>query len=261
MVMLSAFFDESYNHRTKDNAKSPLVYTVAGCVGTQWQWTKFQKKWKRVLDGENLPFFHMTDFDNPHDKVYGKWPKEKKVEFLKTLHKIMERNSLRRFSVGIVMSDYDGLTNAEKYAFGNNPHLCAIITCMKHIGVWANQSAYKERMQYIFEAGSRYDADVRRFFKDLTEEEKEYYRVGGDSYQDKKRFPPLQAADIIALETRKELSRQLESTNTRKARQSIRNLRTPSLDEWFYMDRQAFEKAVAQMKRSPLAQSVNYSWE
>jgi hypothetical protein len=261
MVMLTAYFDESYNHRTKDNPNTPLVYTVAGCVGDERQWKKFQKKWKEALERDVLKrwqevcgaekklFFHMKEFDNPHSKIYGDWPKQKKATFLAELHKIMERQSMRRFSVGIVISDYDDMSVAEKYAFGDNPHVCAIVTCMKHIGRWANQAGFKEPMQYVFEQGSKYDKEVNTLFKSLTDEEKEYYRVGGWSFEDKRKFLPLQTADIIAVETRKELSRQLETGNTRKTRASIRNLRVESLDEWFYMDRQAFDEAIAQFKR------------
>jgi hypothetical protein len=57
---------------------------------------------------------------------------------------------------------------------------------------------------------------------------------------------PLQAADILAFETRKEMCRQLDLSTTRKIRESIKNLHVPSIDEWAYVERENFQQILAQ---------------
>ena len=76
MAFVTAYFDESYA------SPNPSVYTVAGYVSTDRRWAKFQKawmgllkqevqqQWRKVYGPDKPLFFHMTDFDNPHDKVY-----------------------------------------------------------------------------------------------------------------------------------------------------------------------------------------------
>ena len=49
MAMLTAYFDESYSHKTLAEPDKPLVYTVAGWVATVEGWRAFRKEWKKAL--------------------------------------------------------------------------------------------------------------------------------------------------------------------------------------------------------------------
>lgn len=253
MVMVmdyTGYFDESENTLDKTRPNLPRVYTVAGCVGTDRQWLKFQKKWKAILGREVLPrwrevygdnkpvFFHMTDFDNPHSKIYGDWPTARKVAFLRQLHNIMSAHSLRRFSSSTVVSDYEDLAPEEQYAMGN-PHVHGAVSCFKLIRGWADKVKIYDRFLYVFESGSPHEKKLRRCTADLTDEQKDAYRISKIAFVDKREMSPLQGADILAFETRKEMCRQLDP-GTRKTRQSIRNLHVPSLDEWAYMAKEQF---------------------
>lgn len=118
MAFITIYLDESYSQ-----PPIPVVYTIAGCVSTDGQWSKFQKRWKNVLDRDVLPrwkqvygankpmYFHMTDFGNPHSKIYGDWAEERKKKFLNELLKIMKQHSMRRFATSVIHADYDALTN------------------------------------------------------------------------------------------------------------------------------------------------------
>jgi len=256
MVMLTGYFDESYNQATSENPDVPLVYTIAGCVGLGRQWVKFQKKWKAALDREVLSkwqevygkdkpiFFHMKDFDNPHSKIYGDWSKDKKVKFLRELHSIMAKHSLRRFATAIIVAEHQELTTEEQYVFGH-PHICAAINCVKRVAEWAKRANYLEPILYVFEKGSVHDKEMRRLFeKTLSDDEKSFYGINKLAIEDKRNLSPLQAADIIAFETRKEHCRQLDKNKARRERGSIRNLHVPALDEWYVMGREHFRQVL-----------------
>ena len=60
-----------------------------------------QEHWRKIYGPDKPLFFHMTDFDNPHDKVYGRWKRKKKIWFLKELHKIIKKSYIQSFASGV----------------------------------------------------------------------------------------------------------------------------------------------------------------
>jgi hypothetical protein len=237
MAFITGYFDESYTH-----PPAALVYTVAGYISAQPQWTKFQKEWRKVLDAEGVEHFHMKDFQACRPP-YDEWSKEKRAKFLQGLHKIINKRVMRGFATSVVVNDWNALTDEQKFVFGV-PHLCATINCMKHIANWANRINLREPILYVFEKGSNHDKDLRRLFNEsLTEQEGAHYRVERLAFGTKE-DSPLQAADIAAYEMTKEISRMFDENNNRPSRASIKNLICP-LDEWFYMDKEQFNKILA----------------
>lgn len=163
---------------------------------------------------------------------------------MKELHSIIQKYYQRSFSTGIVISDYEELSDKEKSAFGS-PHLCAAINCAKHIGEWADSINLDEPIRYVFEQGTVDDKKLSRLFNDWSsEEQKAQYRVKTLEFGTKN-LQPLQAADILTVETRKEMSRRLETNKLRGTRKSILNLHVPTLDDWYYMDKAKFNKITS----------------
>lgn len=246
--MLTVYCDESENTPLQDKPDMLRVYTIACCVGLDREWIKFQKKWKRVLDRDVLPkwrqvhgdkpvFFHMTDFANPHSKIYGDWSDKKKEKLLAELHDITAKHTLRRFATGVLLKDYEELTDDERLVFGH-PHAAASINCLKRIREWAIKENRNDPMLYVFEKGSAHDPKIRRLFEATMDNgNKAEYRIGGFALKDKRDFSPLQAADILAIESRWEVCRQLDPAITRGQRKSLRNLITRNIDEWYFLDR------------------------
>lgn len=249
MAMITRYYDESENTPLASKPDMLRVYTVAACVGLDRQWVKFQKKWKAVLDEEVLPqwrqvygpdkpvFFHMTEFANPHSKIYGAWSDEKKQKLLRTLHSIMAKHVLRRFATGILLRDYDQLSDEEKFALGH-PHAAATIHILKRIRDWAIREGYNEPMLDVFELGSPHDKKIRKLFESaLSDDLRREYRSSGLAFKDKREMSPLQASDILATETRWEVCRQFDPAITRNSpRRSAQNLYMPNVDEWTFMD-------------------------
>ena len=65
--MLTLYGDESYSH-----PPAPLVYTIAGYISETYRWEKFEREWAKVLEKENIEFFHMKDFAQKKG-VYETW--------------------------------------------------------------------------------------------------------------------------------------------------------------------------------------------
>jgi hypothetical protein len=218
MAMLTLYLDESYSH-----PPAPLIYTVAGYIATVNEWRKFQKEWRRELDRAGIDFFHMTTFE-ARRKEYEGWSNEKRVEVLKRLHRSIHRRILTGFASSVVVADYNEVMNPNIRRGYGEPHEFAVVACMKYIRDWGNQNGYHEPIAYVLESGSDRQKIVNAVFNHMDEEQRREYRIGSWTFADKRDLNPLQAADILAYEMTKEMTRRLDKSNTRPVRRSMQNL-------------------------------------
>jgi hypothetical protein len=233
--MVIAYFDESYSH-----PPAPVVYTVAGYIAEAERWQIFTRRWQAILDKDNLPPFSMKDYDNPHSKNYGSWDKERKTAFLLELHKIIKDTYIKSFSTSILQEDYDALAVEAQFAFGK-PHSMAATNCLKLISEWADKKNLQEPISYVFEKGSGDDKTLNYLYNTILDEEiQKRYRIKKLDF-DTKKLQPLQAADMVAYETRKETGRRYFSPE-RHIRKSMKNLHDPVRDEWVILDMIQMEK-------------------
>jgi hypothetical protein len=242
MVMVgdfSLYGDESYSHPPE-----PLVYTIGCYVSTHVQWKTFQKEWRRILDAENIEFFHMVDFQ-ACKPPYGSWSKEKRASFLASLHAVIHKRTLMSFATTADIEDFENLTAEQKEALVN-PHVFAAKNCMKAVGVWAARNIINYPLiAYIFEKGSPHDNKLKRLFtEEFTDEDRWFFRMASLAFVDKKIMSPLQAADIVAYESRKEIVRRLDVANPRPARLSGINLGKTNRDVWMYCEKYDFIKSI-----------------
>lgn len=266
MAFVTLYCDESYAN------PNPTVYTVGGYISTDRLWKKFHKawiallkkevgeQWRKVYGPDKPIFFHMTDFDNPYSKIYGDWKHEKKIWFLKELHKIIKKTYIRSFATGVIVADYDELSDEQKYAIGT-PHMFVSINCAKQVAGWAERENRQHPIQYVFEKGPNDNKALQNHFSTLSPEMGLFYRmteINSFAIMDKRNASPLQASDILALEVRKEMERRLQEPNgRRKMRESIKNLHIPILDEWNFIDKSALLKLFANEKvREAMADEI-----
>ncbi len=235
------YFDESYTH-----PPGPRVYTVAGYLSTDDQWRKFRKEWSRILESEGLDHFHMVDFQ-ACKPPYDAWSKEKRANFLASLHAIIHKRTLMSFATNADVDDFEALTSEQQKALVS-PHVFAAKNCMKTVGFWAAQNIINHPIiAYIFEEGSPQDKQLRRLVETLTEEDQWFFRMASLTFAKKKSLNPLQAADVVAYESTKECARKLNPLNERRARLSGMNLASdPARNKWFYCEKYAFIGAIEQ---------------
>lgn len=240
MAVLTGYFDEIYSHPPK-----PEVYTVAGYVSEDWRWKRFNSEWARALADEDIPYFHMIDC--AHKKgVYAEWSEDKRKRFLKKLHYIIRSNTIVDFAVSVVVADYNEVIPPEnvvlRTGFGE-PHVFAVIGCLKDIHEWARHARLADRINYVFEQGTVHDVTVRRVFGSFDDAHNEHYRSRGCAFYDKRDRAPLQAADALAYENMSEMRRRIDPSNTRPMRASAKNLVRPA-SSWAYYDKAQMLKVV-----------------
>lgn len=256
-MQLTGYFDESYTH-----APAPLIYTVGGYVSSVKRWKKFEREWAEALREVDVSFFHMAKFE-ARKKEYEGWSNEKRVRVLRRLHGIIKERVFVGFACSVNLSDYQEVIKTDELrAYFGNPHVFVTIACMKTIGAWADGQHFREPIAYVFESGSGHDAEVSRLFANAIRDEnqRERYRVGSFSIQDKRLILPLQAADILAYEVTKVISWGIDNENMRPVRQSIKNLRLPCFNEWYYYGKvELIELVTSAQERGLLGPPINPS--
>lgn len=238
MVALTAYFDESYSQG--ENA----VYTVAGYLSTVEKWEVFRKEWQALLDRDDLPPFSMKKFVNPYDKIYGKWSKSKRKLFNRIQHKLIKECYEQSFATSLIMDAYNAATPAQQMGLGT-PHEFTAIHCLKEIKIYADKNGINpEEMTYVFEQGTAQDKYLEATILTVLQSPHRSLYVPGKVAFDTKKNPCLQAADVVAYETRKEMSRRA-SKATRPERQSIINLQDRKRDNWSYFDTEQLQMVLA----------------
>ena len=202
-MTLSVYMDKS-----GPNAVIPAI-TVAGVVSTVEGWDAFNEEWFEALhDFENLPHFHMTDYESGTG-LYKDWQaRDVKKERLRRLLGIIKRHVLAVVGASVSLAD------CESY-FGAPPLQTAYGLTATHCFMLLPQFRYvmerpDERIVYIFEQGDEGHGKLGKQYDDMyaTEWRRTYNRLAGKLEVERKDFPPLQAADILAFEGWKKWARE-----------------------------------------------------
>ena len=239
---LSLYFDESYNH-----SPEPRVYTVGGYLSTDVQWRKFRKEWSRILASEGLDHFHMVDF-HACKPPYDLWSKERRAAFLASLHAVIHKRTIMSFASTADVEDFQRLTLEQRSTLVS-PHVFAAKNCMKMVGFWGASNIINDPIiAYIFEEGQPHQKQLSRLVNTLTDEDKWFFRMASLRFAPKKGMnglSPLQAADMVAYESMKEIARQINPANERKARLSGVNLASDrTRNQWLYSGQYDFIKSI-----------------
>jgi hypothetical protein len=233
------YCDESYTYPPDSR-----LYTVAGYLSTDVQWSKFRKEWRRILEAERLDHFHMVDFQ-ACKPPFDSWSKDKRISFLTSLHSVIHKRTIMSFATTADIEEFETLTSEQKKALVS-PHIFAAKNCMKTVGFWAAENIINYPViAYIFEEGQPHQRQLNQFVKTLTDEDTWFFRMASLTFA-KKKLNPLQAADVVAYESTKEIARKINPLNKRGARLSGINLASDhARNKWLYCGQYDFIKSIS----------------
>jgi Protein of unknown function (DUF3800) len=238
------YFDESYSY-----SPEARVYTVGGYLSTDVQWKKFRKEWRETLEAQGLDYFHMVDFQ-ACKRPYDVWTKEKRAHFLASLHHVIHKRTLMSFATTADIEGFENLTPEQRNVLVS-PHVFAAKNCMKQVGFWAAENIINYPViAYIFEEGQPHERQMARLVETLTDEDKWFFRMASLIFAKKKSLNPLQAADVVAYESMKEIARSINPLNKRGSRLSGINLaRDRTRNQWLFCGEYDF---IASIKSAEL---------
>jgi hypothetical protein len=223
MVMLACYFDAS-------TGPGSDALSVAGYVAPVDQWGRFQREWKEWLDEFGVIHFHMTDWESKWGEFRG-WTDDKKHRLFQKLVGTLRLRFHLGVSAAVIVSDYHAvrplITSPEDREM--SAYTFCAIQCFHRIEVWADKHRYHDPIAYILEGGDNHDGEIYALESLIRKSEarKRRFRYGSLTFADKRQLNPLQAADILAYETWKEMENfVLPGARIRQPRHSARILLT-----------------------------------
>lgn len=158
MAMCRAYFDAS------GSPKEPKqrVLTVAGYVGTENKWCKFERDWSKVLAAEGIETFGMAAFAH-FSEGFEDWDgnEPRRQAFIQALVRVLKRAAMHGFSVSIELDIYDEMNREYEFKerVGGPYGICAAAVANK-CRKWMAANRPKDLTLYVFEKGDLNPGEV-----------------------------------------------------------------------------------------------------
>ncbi|HLX86540.1 MAG TPA: DUF3800 domain-containing protein [Terriglobales bacterium] len=223
--MIHCFFDDSGK---ESEANNPFV-CIAGymAVGDDW-WTMLSNAWAHQLVKHGLPWVHMKEFMNDQGDYRPPewdWPKKKAV--LEEFIKIIKGCQIIGFGVAVDAVAWRKLPKELTKIEGTAQEFC-FMRIIRAIVERLKMSRPDDWVSLYYDCDEEFTpARFKRFIglRKRRPEVGKYFRAF--SIADPKSFLPLQAADLLAWQTRKELMRKLGGHESRPEYKFLFEATTP----------------------------------
>ncbi len=194
VMIYQAFFDESGTH-----AGSPLM-TVAAYAFTKTGARQFSEAWARKLKNYSLSYAHMTDCATGNGE-YSKMSLQDRIDSEKDLIMLIKKHSVAGAAVSIDTAYYEKAMSGGVHVYG--AYTFILLQVVDRISRVIASRDSKASVSYFFESGHESANEAHRFMNSI----KTYGGKVGDNYAahvfvDKRKFLPLQAADMMAWQYR-----------------------------------------------------------
>jgi hypothetical protein len=216
-IKLEGYLDAS----GKQEKHSDKVLTVGGLLATPFQWMKFDKAWRALLEAESVPknkngirVFHTTDFIARKNKGYEDltfWTDEKCERLYDGLIKVIQGNILYPVGISVFLEDYRKLIAKypESNIFFKSAGNFVSVMCFWHCARWADKMNYNDSISYFFDRGDSFRDDIEQAHKFICQNEEDrqfwHFKADGLSFVNKEKFTGVQAADVLAWELSKNI--------------------------------------------------------
>lgn len=214
MAVLTAYFDESYNHPNAKRPNEPLVYTVGCWLSTVDRWKRFGKRWQRILQEAGVDDFHMNKYES-RIKPYDQWSDAKRVRVLQQLWKAVSDYTMFGCASMVHQAGWDAFIQRRPYLhdqFGRTPYGFDVMTAIGMINDWCDKNNQDGPIHYVFAhlkgQGNALDHIFNTILKDR--EAKKAYRLTGMWTKGVAKYvSQLQGTDMLAYEYTKRVANEL----------------------------------------------------
>ncbi len=247
LAVLRVYCDESYD-------KEHRVYAMGGYIGRDRHWNKLSRLWRNRCLRDGVPYFHAADCEDGRD-VFQRLDKEKRNALKRDLIELAGkwRGEIVGFGMAVYISDYDKVrTSSPKAAFAmpEKHYFFCFEALLGQICQELNSLEFTGAPAYIFDQQEEFSGRAKQSFDLLKLEKPELgARMGSLSYQDKRRFVPLQVADNLAYEVMKGLLNQRFDPD-RPERKALTELRK-CIKFIRYADKYFLEQLIAKVPDPP----------
>jgi hypothetical protein len=196
-----AYWDES------GTGKDVSTLTVAGLIASPERWDEFAKDWGAALSEWKLPFFHMVDYCAGQG-FYKGWEEPERTTRITRLIDIILDTAVGSVGITIPKALYVDTMPEHLAAYVGGPLGTASYSCMiEAAGLMRGtlEMTGELTINHMFEMGAVGQGKVAAFhrYECGRDSRREQLCLGGFSQDDKRKYSPLQAADILAWELNK----------------------------------------------------------
>jgi hypothetical protein len=244
------FFDESgLDERSKS-------FWVGGYLAHMSTWFEFARAWQRALQRAGVSHFHMTDFENRQKQFRG-WPDKARLSLIDELVSIIASNELYGFGGGVVRGDYQKLIVQSQFLdstqltkhWWTEPYMLAFQHCIVEAVLEADSLPATECMSFVFDRQKAFAARLRIAIEQMATDIgwARRNRLGSITFESKADRSPLQAADLLVFELRKELDNRIVGAE-RPLRKSLKRLR-PQLKACRFFDERGLRQFMGEVQQ------------
>ncbi len=201
IVALTAYLDASW---------TSSAVTVAGYVSDVDRWASFETEWQDVLTGYGIEYFHMKDFA-AREGDYKSWGPKGDCRLVRLLE-IINASVLAAVSITVPLGLWRAVLSDEERERSGNPYCIAGFGCFREITRWMRRECGAgDEVAYVYDQGDKGRGEIFKLFNAVYDSQdlRREYRLLSMKVEDKKRFVPLQAADILAWERNREVPKGL----------------------------------------------------
>jgi hypothetical protein len=212
MPILEGFFDDS---GVESDANAPYV-CMAGYVADISYWVPFVMQWQDLLQKHDMKTLHMREFIHLRGDIKDRgWDTQKRDAVLAELIHAIKKSRLVGIGVGI-----DGVTwkseiaRLKKAAGGKgwwpSPQEMCFFRIMKLFNLRMERDGQNDAVSVVFDSDPQFSPGRLKLFAKIKERDAgARRRFVAITFGDPWAYIPLQAADLLAWETRKALVQKL----------------------------------------------------
>ena len=254
IAVFEAYFDES-----GDPADKKLdVFTLAWLVAPANKWKKFTIAWNRILRRYKIDVMHMKEYEHLIKQFAG-WDLPKKESFAAQLAGVLKPKFELAQGHSMSTEIWDQKVAPEMgshFRKTRGPYVFLLQSCLESLVEYGETSLPKgERIACIFDenrlvAGKKPEclgAAVEHYTA-LKKARGWDHVLAGITFENKRDFVPLQAADMLAYEAYKDMVNRLDGS-TRPRRKLLSNLMQSNRIDLAFIDTEGFWKEVKQNKK------------
>jgi hypothetical protein len=196
--VLRTFVDDSGSDDTKH-------YVMAGYLGTVTTWEPFDERWRAVLaDDPVIPYFHASEAESLRpDGLWAGVTEPQRDAKIDRLIGVIQSLDIQAIYVRMKQYDYNEIFRGKVPEKWDSPFYCLFSSFVALSGFFlAEQFGAEGPMEFVFDNHQKYRKYGQEFYENtrILSPEKTAPNV---YFKDDKDVPPLQAADLLAWQTRR----------------------------------------------------------
>jgi len=199
MGMLTAYADASGT----DGYSS--IVTIAGYVSDVNSWEAFRVEWNEYRSNNGIDVFHATDMASNRRAFSSKngWTKNRCLSALRIADNIIAKHTMQAFVGYTTIAECKELIPHKDSKLGSRrpfsmEYVIAGMGFIKVLKKWASAQHHKEPIRLVFEKGDQGKGYLQYLLDWIRANDDENGVIGEHSFEDKKEFVQLHAADRIA---------------------------------------------------------------